>query len=161
MQFLRDVDACSSLNFLNKYPPPPLSISGGKVLSGPSATSLRSVVRSAPGDHCKAGTIAWSAPRGKRLLTFHREKASFTMVMRLLLPPSVSGNFTAHILRGGRQFPVTFPDGELEIRIPSYCSQVSVLLDAGAAEHMMGNDSSVFTMVFEYRVVDIDTKGTS
>ena len=78
-----------------------------------------------------------------------------------MLPQSaVSGNFTAHILRGSRKFPVTFSDDE-EIRIQSYCSQVSLLVDAGAAEHMMGNDSSVFTMAFEYKVMDINTKGTS
>lgn len=80
------------------------------------------------------------------------------MEMRLMLPPSASGNFTAHILRGGREFPVTIPDGE-ELTVRSYCGQVSLLVDAGTAERMMGNGSSNFTLVFEYKLVDIDTEG--
>lgn len=136
----------------------PILNSGGKVLSSTSATPLLSAPRSVPGANCLAGTVEWSAPRGKRLLTFYRERSSFSVEVRLLLPPSASGNFTAHSLRGGRELPVTILDGE-ELTVRSYCGQVSLLVDAGTAERMMGNDSSNFTLVFEYRLVDIDTEG--
>ena len=124
----------------------------GMVLSGTN------VPRTAPSANCSSGVVEWSNPRGKRLLYFYRE-STYKVSVRLLLPPTASGNFTARILQGGRELAVTIPEGDV-LNISSYCGQVSLLLDAAAAEHIMGNSSSNFTLMIHYQLMDIDTEGT-
>ena len=73
----------------------------------------------------------------------------------MVLPPSVAGNFTAHIIQGARELPVTIPDDGM-FTVSSYCGQVSLLIDA---EHIMGNSSSNFTLMFQYNLVEVDSEG--
>lgn len=117
------------------------------------------VPRTAPSANCSSGIVEWSDPSGKRLLYFYRESSTYKVSVRLLLPQTASGNFTARILQGGRELEVTIPEGDV-LTISSYCGQVSLLLDAAAAEPIMGSSSSNFTLMFQYELVEIDTEGT-